>query len=201
MHYPMNKLIFFTIRTELIIIMISLLATSCQQNYVPKPRGYFRIELPERSYKEMDSTLPYAFSYPVYCKITPDIYTPNEPTWINVEFPKLNAKLHLSYKKIDHNLAKYLDDTHMLVSKHISKATAIEESQISNPERHIYGTIFRIQGSEAASVYQFYVTDSIHHFMRGALYFNSEPNNDSLVPVIDFVAKDIDHLIETLRWK
>jgi len=181
--------------------MIAILATACQQNYVPKPRGYFRIELPVKSYREMDSTLPYAFSYPVYCKITPDIYTPNEPTWINVEFPKLNAKLHLSYKTLNKNLAKYIDDTHMMVSKHIAKATAIEESQISNPEHHVYGTVYRIQGSEAASVYQFFVTDSVHRFMRGALYFNSVPNNDSLAPVIDYVTKDIDHLIETLRWK
>ena len=201
MHYPMDKPTIFTIRTILIFVLFSLIATACQQNYVPKPRGYFRIELPERSYREMDSTLPYSFSYPVYCKITPDTYSPNEHGWINVEFPKLNAKLHLSYKTIDKNLAKYLNDTHMLVSKHIPKATAIEESQINNPEHHMYGTIYKIQGSEAASVYQFYVTDSIHHFIRGALYFNSEPNNDSLVPVIDFVSKDIDHIIETLRWK
>jgi gliding motility-associated lipoprotein GldD len=201
MYYAMNKLKYFTIKSGVMLLLFSLLATACQQNYVPKPRGYFRIDMPERAYKDMDSTLPYTFSYPVYCKITPDLYSPNEKNWINVEFPKLNAKLHLSYKTINNNLAKYLDDTHLLVSKHISKATAIEESQINNPEHHMYGTIFRIQGSEAASVYQFYVTDSIHHFMRGALYFNSEPNNDSLAPVIDHVAKDVDHLIETLRWK
>lgn len=197
----MNKFLFPTIKTGLFFVMFTLLATACQQNYVPKPRGYFRIDLPERAYTEMDSTLPYAFSYPVYCKITPDKFTPNEPNWINVEFPRLNGKLHLSYKKINNNLAKYIDDTHMLVSKHIPKAIAIEESQISNPEHHVYGTIYKIQGSEAASVYQFFLTDSVHHFLRGALYFNSEPNNDSLVPVIDFVSKDIDHLIETLHWK
>lgn len=189
------------IRIPQILLLFLLMVTACQQNYVPKPRGYFRIELPVKAYREMDSTLPYSFSYPVYCTITPDTYAPNEPTWINVEFPTLNAKLHLSYKKINNNLAKYLDDTHMLVSKHIPKATAIEESQISNPEHQMFGTIYKIQGSEAASVYQFYVTDSVHHFMRGALYFNSEPNNDSLAPVIDFVSKDIEHIIETLRWK
>lgn len=201
MHHPMNKLLLLPIKTGLIFLLFALLATACQQNYVPKPRGYFRIDLPEKAYTEMDSTLPYTFSYPVYCKLTPDTYAPNEPAWINVEFPTLNGKLNLSYKKINNNLAKYIDDTHMLVSKHIPKALAIEESQISNPEHHVYGTIYKIQGSEAASVYQFFVTDSLHHFMRGALYFNSEPNNDSLAPVIDFVSKDIDHLIETLRWK
>jgi gliding motility-associated lipoprotein GldD len=197
----MNKPFFLSIRIVHIFVLITFLTTACQENYVPKPRGYYRIGLPERAYTEMDSTLPYSFSYPVYCKITPDLYSPNEPAWINVEFPSLNGKLHLSYKKINNNLAKYIDDTHMLVSKHIPKATAIEESQISNPEHHVYGTIYKIQGSEAASVYQFFVTDSVHHFIRGALYFNSEPNNDSLAPVIDFVSKDIDHLIETLRWK
>ena len=197
----MKKSFFPSIRLVQILIMFAFLTTACQESYVPKPRGYYRIDLPERAYTEMDSTLPYSFSYPVYCKITPDLYSPNEPAWINIEFPKLNGKLHLSYKRINNNLAKYIDDTHMLVSKHIPKATAIEESQISNPEHHVYGTIYKIQGSEAASVYQFFVTDSVHHFIRGALYFNSEPNNDSLVPVIDFVSKDIDHLIETLRWK
>ena len=151
--------------------------------------------------------LKWILRYPIHSAIRfiarsrSDLYSPNEPAWINVEFPRLNGKLHLSYKKINNNLAKYIDDTHMLVSKHIPKATAIEESQISNPEHHVYGTIYKIQGSEAASVYQFFVTDSVHHFIRGALYFNSEPNNDSLMPVIDFVSKDIDHLIETLRWK
>src|ERR1700682_5875432 len=100
MHHPMNKLLFFPIKTGLIFLLFALLLTACQQNYVPKPRGYFRIGLPEKAYTEMDSTLPYSFSYPVYCKITPDTYAPNEPAWINVEFPGLNGKLHLSYKKI-----------------------------------------------------------------------------------------------------
>jgi gliding motility-associated lipoprotein GldD len=194
-----NQVILF--RFALMILLISVFTTACQQSYVPKPRGFFRIDTPVKAYRDLDSTLPYAFSLPVYCKITPDKYSPNEKNWINIEFTNFKGVLHLSYKPLNNNLKKYLDDSHTLVSKHIAKATAIEESEISNPKHKVFGTIYKIQGAEAASVYQFYVTDSIHHFLRGALYFNALPNNDSLVPVIDFVSKDIDHLIETLKWK
>lgn len=194
-----NQVILF--RFALMILLISVFTTACQQSYVPKPRGFFRIDTPVKAYRDLDSTLPYAFSLPVYCKITPDKYSPNEKNWINIEFTNFKGVLHLSYKPLNNNLKKYLDDSHTLVSKHIAKATAIEESEISNPKHKVFGTIYKIQGAEAASVYQFYVTDSIHHFLRGALYFNALPNNDSLVPVIDFVSKDIDYLIETLKWK
>lgn len=197
----MTKSHIFSFRLALIVALTSLFFFACQQSYVPKPRGFFRIDTPAKAYRDLDSTLPYAFSLPVYCKITSDKNSPNEKNWVNLEFTKFKGILHLSYKPLNNNLKKYLDDSHTLVSKHISKATAIEESEISNPNHKVYGTIYRIQGAEAASVYQFYVTDSIHHFLRGALYFNALPNNDSLVPVIDFVSKDIDHLIETLKWK
>ncbi len=197
----MIKYRIFSFRLILMISLISFFTIACQQNYVPKPKGFFRIDTPNKAYRDLDSTLPYTFSLPVYCKITSDKYSPNEKNWINIEFTRFKGVLHISYKPLNNNLKKYLDDSHILVSKHISKATAIEESEINNPNHKVYGTIYRIQGAEAASVYQFYVTDSVHHFLRGALYFNALPNNDSLVPVIDFVSKDIDHLIETLKWK
>lgn len=197
----MIKYLFSYIRSVLLVVLITFLMVSCQQSYVPKPKGFFRIDTPAKAYRDLDSTLPYAFSVPVYCKITSDKYSPNEKNWINIEFSNFKGMLHLSYKPLNNNLKKYLDDSHILVSKHISKATAIEESEINDPKHKVFGTIYKIQGAEAASVYQFYVTDSVHHFLRGALYFNALPNNDSLVPVIDFVSKDIDHLIETLRWK
>ncbi|PIV58809.1 MAG: gliding motility lipoprotein GldD, partial [Bacteroidetes bacterium CG02_land_8_20_14_3_00_31_25] len=53
----------------------------------------------------------------------------------------------------------------------------------------------------AASNIQFYVTDSIRHFVRGALYFETKPNKDSLAPIINFIEQDVTHLVETLRWK
>jgi gliding motility-associated lipoprotein GldD len=72
---------------------------------------------------------------------------------------------------------------------------------IRDDERRIYGVLYEIKGAEAASTLQFYVTDSLSHFLRGALYFNVSPNNDSLAPVIDFIEEDIRHMIGTLNWE
>ena len=185
----------------IVVLVFTVIIISCHENYSPRPRGYFRIDLPEKSYQQLDTTLPYKFEYPVYANITDDPYAPNQKNWINVNFPAFKAVLHVSYEPVNHNLDKYLNDAHTLVSKHIPKAEAIYDSLIFHPEKKVYGLAFRIEGLGAASPYQFYVTDSTKNYLRGALYFNLHPNNDSLAPVIKFLDQDIDHLINTLEWK
>ncbi len=177
------------------------LFNSCGDTPTPKPAGYFRIDLPKREYRLLDSIFPYSFEYPVYAKISKDIHAPAEANWINIDFPRFKGRLHLSYKQVSNNLGTYTEDAHSLVMKHIPKASAIEEIRIENKERRVYGLIYNIQGAGAASPYQFYVTDSTRHFLRGALYFSVIPNNDSLAPVIDFIKGDIQHLLETIKWK
>ncbi len=188
-------------KTILIILISVVYFSSCSENYTPKPRGYFRIDLPKKSYVKLDSVFPYTFDYPVYANITGDPYAPNEKNWINVNFPDFKAVLHISYEMVDNNLAQYLNDAHTLVSKHIPKAEAIYDSLIYHPDKQVYGLAFKIEGIGTASPFQFYVTDSVQHYLRGALYFNLHPNNDSLAPVIDFLEKDINHMISTLEWK
>ena len=83
----------------------------------------------------------------------------------------------------------------------MQKSSGIRNIAISDPARKMYGLAYQIKGMGAASPYQFYLTDSTSHFMRGSLYFDAVPNNDSLAPVIEFVEKDIQHLFETIRWK
>ena len=183
------------------LVAAGLLASCDNSNFTPKPRGYFRIDLPEKHYILLDSTFPYSFEYPTYANLSPDLHAPNEKYWININFKPFKATLHLSYKKVDGDLMTYLEDAHTLVTKHISKADAIYDSLIVDRQRNVFGLAYEIQGSGAASPYQFFLTDSATHFLRGALYFNIVPNNDSLRPVIDFIQKDIEHLIGTLRWK
>ncbi len=186
---------------NIVVLLVFILATlSCEQPYSPKPKGYFRIDLPEKAYVDYDSTFPYQFQYPVYASVTNDPHSPNEKYWVNIEFKQFNATLHLSYKEVEGNLIEYLEDAHMLVTKHIPKADAIDDSLIENRDRQVFGLTYKIEGSNAASPYQFFVTDSASHFVRGALYFNSRPNNDSLQPVINFLVDDIEHLINTLHW-
>jgi gliding motility-associated lipoprotein GldD len=189
-----------TINFVITLILIALFS-ACENSYTPKPRGYFRIDLPKKSYQKLDSIFPYSFEYPVYSNITNDPYAPNKKDWINLNFPDYNAVLHISYKKVDNNLADYLNDAHMLVSKHIDKAEAIYDSLIMHPEKNVFGLVYKIEGLGTATPYQFYVTDSTNHYLRGALYFNAHPNNDSLAPVIAFLEKDINHLISTMEWK
>lgn len=181
-----------------------VLTTSCGNNdYTPKPRGYFRIALPERKYQSLDSVYPYKFEYPAYAHITNDPLSPQEKNWINIEMPVFHGRIHISYKPLANKnmLVQFTEDTRTLALKHMSKSSGIRNIAIADPGRKMYGLVYQIKGMGAASPYQFYLTDSTSHFMRGSLYFDAVPNNDSLAPVIEFVEKDIQHLFETIRWK
>jgi gliding motility-associated lipoprotein GldD len=131
----------------------------------------------------------------------PDSSRMTEPYWINILYSPYHAQLHFSYKVIKDNLKQYLEDSRTLVNKHIPKANAIEQKEYINPGNRVYGLVYEIKGSDAASTYQFYLTDSVSKFVRGALYFNLVPNNDSLEPVIAYLKQDIQHMIDTFRWK
>ncbi len=178
---------------------IALIA--CGTDYFPKPRAYFRIDLPEKKYRHLDSIYPFTFDYPVYSTISQDKNSPNEQNWININFKEFKGSLHLSYKAVNANLVTYMEDSRTMAFKHIPKASAIDNRLIINEKSRVFGLIYEISGSGAASPYQFFVTDSVSHFLRGALYFNIIPNNDSLAPVIDFLKQDIEHLIQTIEWK
>jgi gliding motility-associated lipoprotein GldD len=191
------------VKTSWIILsaVFVFILTGCQDNYVPKPRGYYRIDLPAAEYRPFDTTFPFTFEYPVYSRIYPDSSRMAEPYWINIYYLPFHAQLHISYKRISNNLATYLDDAHTLVNKHIPKANAITQREYVDAAARVFGLVYEIRGSDAASTYQFYLTDSTTNFVRGALYFDLVPNNDSLAPVIAFLKKDIEHMVATFRWK
>jgi gliding motility-associated lipoprotein GldD len=175
--------------------------SACGDDYQPKPRAYFRITLPEKNYTPLQTNqLPYVFNLPDYAHIKA-VHQGTEKYWINIQYPIFKAQLHLSYKPVHHNLDTLLNDMHKMMSKHIPKADAINEQMYLNDSRKVYGMTYEIKGSEAASPYQFYLTDSTTHFVRGALYFNYSPNNDSLKPIIHRLEADIQEMIETFRWQ
>lgn len=187
-----------------ILIVLSFiglfLAGSCQKEYIPKPRGYFRIDFPEKEYYIIDSAeLPYRFEIPAYGRLEADKERMAEPYWVNLKIPANRAEVHMSYKKVDNNLAALTEDSRTLAYKHSIKADAINERIFVNPQKKVYGTIYQIEGN-AASPLQFYLTDSTRHFLRGALYIREIPNIDSIRPVIDFLTPDVIHLIETTEW-
>ncbi len=159
-----------------------------------------RIDFPEKVYRIYDSLCPYSFEFPVYGKIVADTERIAEPCWINIEFKKFGGKLHISYKPVNHNVNKFIEDSRILAYKHTIKADAIRETVYTNDSARVYGLLYEIKGDAASSV-QFYLTDSNRHFLRGSLYFYVQPDADSLAPVIDFFLEDIRHLMETFEWK
>ncbi len=183
-----------------LFLLIFILTFSCKQDYIPKPHGYFRIDFPEKTYHHYESaTLPYKFDIPDYSVVMPDNERLAEPYWINLVIAAHKAELHISYKKVQNNLAKLMEDSRTLAYKHSIKADAINEKVFVNPEKKVSGTIYLIDGN-AASPVQFYLTDSTKNFLRGALYIREVPNIDSLRPVIDFLTPDVIHLIESTEW-
>ncbi|MGP8217021.1 MAG: gliding motility lipoprotein GldD [Bacteroidia bacterium] len=183
-------------------ILFLLCLSSCINNdsYTPKRKGYFRIAFPERKYLTYSAECPFTFNYPAYASVVKDDEPNAEPCWLNVVFPQFRAKIYLSYKVVDNNLNQYLEETRMFAIKHEVKASAINESAVTNPAEHVYGLIYDIQGNAASNV-QFYLTDSTRNFIRGALYFYSTPNKDSIEPVLQFIKKDVYTIVQSFRWK
>ena len=188
------------IRIKFPLLLICLILISCSETYTPKPRGYFRIDFPEHEYKNIRTDAPFTFDIPVYSYISKDSSSNAEPYWYNVSFPTMKGKIHLSYKPVANNLAKYIEDSRTLVYKHTIKADDIIDHPFMDNSNKIYGILYEIKG-DAASPFQFFATDSTRHFLRGALYFNVYPNKDSLSPVFDFIKIDLQHIIESIRWK
>ncbi|MDR0983281.1 MAG: gliding motility lipoprotein GldD [Culturomica sp.] len=183
-------------------LLICSLIVSCKEKYTPKPYGFFRIEFPPKSYHLLEENLPYSFQIADNATIEPDKTYDAEPYWVNIVYKDCNAKINISYKQIiaDTSLENYLADSHRLAYAHITKADAIQEKGFENRKKGIFGVLYQITG-DAASPAQFFVTDSIHNFIRGSLYIHQIPAADSLAPVIEYLKKDIVVLMETIEFQ
>jgi len=177
-----------------------MLFASCHHHYIPRPRGYFRIAFPEKSYKDLTLKVPYTFKIPVYSYTESDSLNLDQPYWITIQIPENHAQIHISYIRLNKNLAAHTEFSRALAYKHTEKASSIEEQIFVNRAKNVYGTLYTIKG-DAASPMQFYLTDSVSNFLRGALYIKEVPNFDSLRPVINFLSQDVLQLVESTEWK
>jgi gliding motility-associated lipoprotein GldD len=193
-----------------LLLITTLLFSACSNNhdYSPKPRGYFRIVFPEKQYQQYDGPYPFTFLYPTYATVTPDSSITRDKKLINMkyllnmQFPQFNGTLHLSYESISSRKVfdELIEDAHSFAFKHTIKSTGIDQALIYYPDRKLFGIYYTINGNAASSA-QFFLTDSTKNYIRGALYFNSEPRLDSIQPVLDFVKKDMNVMIKSFRWK
>ncbi len=185
-----------------VILSLVLLFSACGQDFTPKPKGFFKIELPEKTYSRHQPDCPFTFEVPQYANVHPDSAYNAEPCWLNVDYPPFQATLHLTYKAIgeDFRFEDLQEDSRKLVYKHTIKAQEIFENPIHKPEENMHGMLYQLTGDAATSL-QFYMTDSSKHYLRGVLYFNTHTDSDSIAPVLDYLSKDVLQMINTMKWK
>lgn len=189
----------------LMICCCWMMLASCNSNYTPKPKGYYKISFPEKKYQKFAvSDFPYEFEYPIYAQVEKDTSffdeAPENPYWINIHFPEFHGTIFISYKDLrNNNFNQLINDAFNLTNKHSSKAYSIEDSLVITPNQ-VKGIFFKV-GGNVATANQFFLSDSTRHFLRGALYFDATPNEDSLSVVNEFLVQDVKHLINSFRWK
>jgi gliding motility-associated lipoprotein GldD len=197
--------IFRSLSGYAILIAAVCFIAACNSSYTPKPAGYFRISFPEKQYRVFDQPgYPYSFEYPVYANVVKDSTyfggTTENPWWINIDFPRFAGRIYVSYKEIGKNrFDTLIKQAFMLTDKHTSRAYSIDDSVMTTP-LGVHGVFFSV-GGNVATASQFFLTDTTRHFLRGALYFDATPNEDSLGIVNRFLVEDMKHLINTFRWK
>ncbi len=189
-----------------ISVVVALCSCGGESSTVPRPRAYPRIDFPAHVYEDFAlAGCPFRFEKPVYTTVEREKLffheEPPTPCWFDLVYPQLNARIHFTYYASEdvEDLFKHINDAFKMAGKHTMRANYIDERVMAKPGR-VYGRIFEIEGP-AATPLQFYLTDSVQHFLRGALYVRARIRTDSLAPVYDFIKEDLAHLLNTFEWK
>ena len=183
---------------RILVPIISLFMLGCGEDPLPKPSGMLRLDYPIATYKKANIPLPFNFDKN---EISAPIKTAGKVKGIDIKYPSMKATIYLSYQNINgSNLDSLLRDAQNLTQSHTIKADEIASNLFENEEAKTYGMLYEI-GGDAASQSQFYLTDSLNHFLSGSLYFYTKPNYDSIYPASEYLKKDIKRLMESLEWK
>ncbi|NEV92943.1 gliding motility lipoprotein GldD [Psychroflexus sp. YR1-1] len=180
------------------IAFLLVFMTSCNRANQPKPSGFLALDYEEARYNKITLDCPFTFEKNVRSTLERD--NPDKPCWINLDYPRMNAKIYLTYTPVEDNLRALLIDAQKLPEKHTIKADHIEVSVYENLEKQTFGNFYEVEG-DAASQAQFYLTDSTSHFLTGSIYFEVQPNYDSILPAASYIKADMRHLVESLEWR
>jgi len=185
----------FIINSIFLSLICCLAIVSCKEDVLPKPKAQLRLEYPTAVYEEIHTNCPYSFE-----RASSSHVKVNNKCWVNIEYPELKATINMTYRPVDHNLKELFLEAEKLTFNHTIKADAISSTPYVNKEKKVYGSIFEVTGN-AASPIQFHLTDSTHHFITGAVYFNVQPNYDSIRPAINYLQQDVIRMMESMQWK
>lgn len=192
------------IHLTLMLIMLTTLIGACGRNsYTPKPVGYIRFDLPEKNYETYDDArLPFTFEKASEAEV---VWKKEDRRhrWLDINYPQYHGVVYLTYNAMrgSEDLKGQIDTSYRLMKIHFDYSSGLDEQQFFNEPDHVYGSTYLIKGQNVASTYQFWLTDSTRHFLHGALFIDCTPNNDSLAPILEYLQSDIQHLIETVKWK
>ena len=188
---------------KVFILLIVVICFACEDEVLPKPKAYLRLDYPMPQYKEQSIDLPFSFEKNILADSISSIKNARDGSskGVDLVYPILKGTIYLTYKEVNEsNLELFLIDAQNLTQKHTMKADEIIEQPYINEERKVYGMFYEV-GGNAASQSQFYVTDSTNHFITGSLYFYAKPNYDSILPAAHYLKNDIRHLMESISWK
>ena len=177
------------------LLVIIVILISCGSDPLPKPKSYLKLQYPASSYVKLDTNCPYSFEISKNAVV----HFQNN-CWAKIEYPKLKATLHITYREVNNNLEDILREVEKMTFEHTIKADVINATPYENFNKKVYGKLYNIEGNVATNI-QFRVTDSLKHVLSGALYFYAKPNYDSIVPAVKYIEKDIMRLVETIEWK
>ena len=200
-----SKFSILSSRFSILNLLVVVLLASCggRNDETPKPKAYLRIDLPPPAYTLCDTAaLPFTFEHSSLAQVEWKKNLPRDK-WFTISYPKYKGYVFMTYKAMNgvRELRAQVDTSYKFVEGHFSYSSGIDENRFVDREHRVSGTTYHLKGQNVASTYQFWVTDSVRHFIRGALYIDCTPNNDSLAPVLNYLQDDIDHLIESIRWK
>ncbi|MDN3665271.1 gliding motility lipoprotein GldD [Algibacter miyuki] len=188
------------------VLLLLAVCFSCQEDFIPKPKAFLRLEYPTPKYSASHlEPLPFTFetnalAAPITLKL---LHAPTQTYGLNIDYPTLNGTVFLTYKAVNENntnLENFIQDAQKLTLEHTKKADEIPAYPYENAERKVYGLFSEVIGN-VASPAQFYITDSINHFLTASLYFNTKPNYDSILPAANYLQNDMKHIMETIKWK
>ena len=187
------------------VLLFITLCFSCGEDYVPKPKAYLRLDYPKANYVDTNLDLPFSFQKNLLAThvVSKELKASTKSYGINLEYPSLKGTIFLTYKAVENdkkNLTDFLKDAQKFTLEHTQKADEIPAYPYESKERKVYGLLSEVKGN-VASPAQFYVTDSVNHFLTGSLYFYAKPNYDSILPAANYLQKDIRHIMETIKWK
>jgi len=189
-------------KLAVLILVICFGLLSCEEVYLPKPKGFNRIDLPEPAYQILPDTFPYAFKYSKYATLQADSGENVERYWVNLVYEDFDAIVQLTYKNLvdpNNKPEVILNEAFELTQRHIIRAYSIDESLIQIPNGQV-ASVSELEG-EVPTQFQFFTSDSTNHFFRGALYFNTATKNDSLKPIIEYIKVDIIEMLNSFEWK